>query len=128
MDSCGLGEAFFDISFQLIQIVCLNLNTNGSEDGLIHCFKEGEPCQNGREQLISQLDVLDKFDRPNPFDLITDSDVDEAENVVFRIEEDDEIILHYGENKETTLTLIYRIITFSVFYNKLLPRINASLV
>ena len=51
----------------------LNLNTNGSEDGLIHCFKEGEPCQNAREQLISQLDVLDEPDHPNPFDLITDS-------------------------------------------------------
>ena len=70
----------------------LNLNTNGSEDCLIHCFKEGEPCKNGREQLISQLDVLDEPYRPNPFDLITDSDVDEADNAVFRIEEDDEII------------------------------------
>ena len=39
-----------------------------------------------------QLDVLDKPDRPNPFDLITDSDVDEADNAVFQIEEDDEII------------------------------------
>ena len=39
---------------------------------------------NGREQLISQLDVLDEPDRPNPFDLITDSDVE--------AEEDDEII------------------------------------
>ena len=65
---------------------------NGSEDGLIHCFKEGEPCQNGREQLISQLNVLDEPDRPNPFDLITDSDVDEADNAVFQIEEDYEII------------------------------------
>ena len=70
----------------------LNLNTNGSEDGLIHCFKEDEPCQNGREHLISQLDVLDEPDRPNPFNLIRDSDVDEADNAVFRIEEDDEII------------------------------------
>ena len=50
----------------------LNINTNGSEDGWIHCFQEGEPCQNGREQLISQLDVLDEPDRPNPFDRITD--------------------------------------------------------
>ena len=66
----------------------MNLNTNGSEDGL----KEGEPCQNGREQFISQLDVLDEPDRPKPFDLITDSDVDEADNAVFWIEEDDEII------------------------------------
>ena len=68
----------------------MNLNTNGSEDGLIHCFKEGEPCKNGREQLVSQLDVLDEPDRPNPFDLITDSAVDEADNhAVFQIEEDD---------------------------------------
>ena len=63
---------------------------NGSEDGFIHCFKEDEPCQNCREQLISQLDVLDEPDRPNPFDMITDSNVDEADNAIFQIEEDDE--------------------------------------
>ena len=69
-------------SFKLCGV---NLNTNGSEDRLIHCFKEGEPCQNGGEQLISQLDVLDEPDRPNQFDRITDSDVDdEAGNAVFR--------------------------------------------
>ena len=45
------------------------------------CFKEGESCKNDREQLISQLDVLDEPDRPNPFDLITDSDVDEIIDV-----------------------------------------------
>ena len=70
----------------------MNLNTNGSQDGLIYCFKEREPGQNGKEQLISQVDVLDEPDRPNPFDLITYSDVDQADNAVFRIEEDDEII------------------------------------
>ena len=96
----------------------MNLNTNGSEDGLIHCFKEGEPCQNGREQLISQLGVLDEPDRPNQFDLITDSDVDEAYNAVFRIEEDDEIV---------DVDILYRIVIFSVFCNKRLPRVNASL-
>ena len=52
----------------------LNHNTSGSAYGcLFHCFKEGEPCQRGREQLISQLNV------------------DEADNAVFSIEEDDEI-------------------------------------
>ena len=92
----------------------LNLSTNGLEDGLMHCFKEGEPCQNGREQLISQLDVLDEpDDRPNPFDLITD--VDEADNAVFRIEEDE------------IIDVDYRILTFSVFCNKRLLRVNASL-
>ena len=59
-----------------------NLNISGSEDGLIHCFKEGEPCQNGRELLIPQLDVLDE----------QIPDVDEADNAVFRIEEVDGII------------------------------------
>ena len=59
---------------------------------MIHCFREDEPCQNGREQLISQLDVLDEPDRPNPSDMITDSNVYEADNAVFQIEEDDEII------------------------------------
>ena len=53
-----------------------------SEDGLIHCFKEGEPCQNGREQLITLTrSILSQI-----------PDVDEADNAVFRIEEDDEII------------------------------------
>ena len=72
-------NAHFSNSFKSCR---LNLNTNGSEDGLIHSFKEDEPCQNGREQLISQLDVLGEPARPNPFDLITDLDVDEADNAV----------------------------------------------
>ena len=63
--------------------------------------------------MISQLDVLDEPDRPNPFDLIIDSDVDEADNAIFRIEEDDEIIDD---------DMIYRIVTFLNFV------INASLV
>ena len=92
MDSRGLGNLFWTLISNSFKSCCLNLNTNGSEDSLIHCFKEGEPCQNGREQLISQLDVLDESDHPNPFDLIKDSDIDEADNAVFRIEEDDEII------------------------------------
>ena len=36
--------------------------------------------------------MLDEPDRPDLFDLITDSDVDDADNAVFRIEENDEII------------------------------------
>ena len=36
--------------------------------------------------------LLNEPDRPNPFDLITDSDIDEADNAVLLTEEDDEII------------------------------------
>ena len=68
--------------------------------------------------MISQLDVLDEPDRPNPFDLITDSDVDEVDNAVFRIEEDDEIID----------VDIYRIGTFSVLCNTLSGKKNRGKV
>ena len=36
----------------------LNLNTDGSEDDLIHCFKEKEPCKAEREIFKSQLSIL----------------------------------------------------------------------
>ena len=32
--------------------------------------------------------MLDEPDRPKPYDLMTDTDVDEADNAIFRIEDD----------------------------------------
>ena len=52
-----------------------------------------------------------QLDRPNPFDMITDSDVDEADNVVFRIEEDDKII----DFRQRCGILIYAPIIVSCF-------------
>ena len=59
----------------------LNLKTDGSEDDLIHCFKDAQPCASGsavlkdQVQLLKDADVLDK----NPFQTsTTDSDVEEA--------------------------------------------------
>ena len=56
----------------------LNLANDGSEDERIHCFKPKEPCHAGRQQLKSQLSVLDERNRDNPFENITDSDVEDA--------------------------------------------------
>ena len=56
----------------------LNLVNDGSEDERIHCFKPKEPCHAGRQQLKSQLSVLDERNRDNPFENITDSDVKDA--------------------------------------------------
>ena len=56
----------------------LNLANDESEDERIHCFKPKEPCHAGRQQLKSQLSVLDERNRYNPFENITDSDVEEA--------------------------------------------------
>ena len=56
----------------------LNLANDRSEDERIHCFKPTEPCHAGRQQLKSQLSVLDERNRDNPFENITDSDVKDA--------------------------------------------------
>ena len=54
----------------------LNLPADGSLDDRIHCFKEKQPCAQGRELLRSQLSIIDEnhFD---PFQA-TESDVEEA--------------------------------------------------
>ena len=56
----------------------LNLTIDGSEDSEIHCFKIGQPCKAGAEQLEAQLSVLDEPNLPNPFQVITNLGIEEA--------------------------------------------------
>ena len=56
----------------------LNIANDGSEDEIIHCFKPKESCHAGRQQLKSQLSVLDERSRDNPFENIIDSNVKDA--------------------------------------------------
>ena len=57
----------------------LNLKTDGSEDRLVQCLKEGQPCANGlymlkeKQSLLSNAEYLNS----NPFE-ITKSDTEEA--------------------------------------------------
>lgn len=44
----------------------------------IHCFKDGQPCKAAAEQLKAQLAVLDEPTLPDPFQAITNSDIEEA--------------------------------------------------
>ena len=46
----------------------LNLATDGSEDNLNHCFKEGEPCKAREKILQSQLSILTEKN-VNPFEI-----------------------------------------------------------
>jgi len=68
----------------------LNIKTDGSEDGKIHCFKENKPCEAGAELLKNQTmllnDPLNEIDA-NPFDP-TESDVEDA-NVSFNLLDED---------------------------------------
>ena len=70
----------------------LNINLDGSEDDVIHCFKESQPSAAGREMLKSQMEVSrDLEDEANHFLSInvTDSDVEEAGNEIFILVEDE---------------------------------------
>ena len=58
----------------------LNLAFDGSQDSEIHCFNEGQPCEARAEQLKAQLSLLDEPTLPDPFQAITNSDIEEASN------------------------------------------------
>ena len=58
--------------------MCHHLSVDGKEDGLIHCFKKGEPCASGQELLKTQAAILKDPER-NPFEeniLQLEDDVD----------------------------------------------------
>ena len=65
-----------DLITKSFKSCALNLPTDGSADDTIHCFKEGEPCRQGREVLRSQQSILDEPDT-NPFEL-TNSDIEDS--------------------------------------------------
>ena len=71
----------------------LNINVDGSEDDVIHCLKKAQPCAAGRVMLKSQMDVLkDLEDETNPCSSstnVTDSNIEEAGNEIFILDEDE---------------------------------------
>ena len=74
-------QSWADISADLIKksFPCcgLNLPVDGSDDDKIICFRDGEPCTKGKDMLKSQLSILLEPDE-NPFEMITESDVEDA--------------------------------------------------
>ena len=56
----------------------LNLVVDGSEDSLIHCLKEGQPCHAGLEVFNSQLSLLSQPD-VNPFQTFVPGEEDVAD-------------------------------------------------
>ena len=45
-----------------------------------YSFKKGQLCEAGAEQLEAQLSVLNEPNLPNPFQVITDWDIEEADD------------------------------------------------
>ena len=81
-----------DVISKSFKSCALNLAVDGTEDSMIHCFKKGQPCEAGSDQLQVQLSVLDEPNLPKPFIVITDSDVEEADdaNLSVAIDPDDD--------------------------------------
>ena len=76
---------------QSFKSCALNINIDGSEDDVIHCFKESQPCEAGKEMLKSQMEVSrDLEDEANPFLSInvTHSDAEQAGNEIFILDDD----------------------------------------
>ena len=70
----------------------LNIAIDGSEDELIHCFKENQPCSAGLQRLKVMANTIDD-EREDPFVSLSDSDVEqEAINELDSDDENDEII------------------------------------
>ena len=74
----------------------LNLKTDGSEDHLIHCFKEGQPCARGLDMLKGQQNLLSNAEYLNsdPFE-ITESDTEETNtnnNLIDPSDSEDDLI------------------------------------
>ena len=74
----------------------LNLKMDGSEDHLIHCFKEGQPCANGLDMLKEQQNLLSNVEylNSNPFE-ITENDTEEVNmnnNLIDPSDSEDDLI------------------------------------
>ena len=67
-----------DVIAKSFKSCSLNLTVDGSEESEFHCFKKGQPCEAGAEQLDAQLSVLNEPNHTNPFQVITDSYINEA--------------------------------------------------
>ena len=77
---------------ECIKSCALNIAIDGSEDELIHCFKENQPSSAGLQRLKVMANTIDD-EREDPFVSISDSDVEqEAINELDSDDENDEII------------------------------------
>ena len=92
MDSGGVENVRIDVIKSSFKSCALNIAIDGSEDELIHCFKENQPCSAGLQRLKVMADTIDD-EREDPFVSPSDSDVEEeAINELDSDDENDEII------------------------------------
>ena len=67
----------------------ITVNVDGSEDESIRCFKKGELCEAGLERLKATIESIEQSQVGNPFENITESDVEDASPEDLNIDHDD---------------------------------------
>ena len=92
VDSGGVENVRIDVIKSSFKSCALNIAIDGSEDELIHCFKENQPCSTGLQRLKAMANTTDD-EREDPFVSLSDSYVEqEAINELDSDDENDEII------------------------------------
>ena len=88
----AISEDMVEASFLCCAVTT---STDGSNDGSIHCFKEHQPCAEGKELLDKEMEKLRKkasntenISADDPF--ASDDDVSETENNEVCIDESDD--------------------------------------
>ena len=74
----------------------LTVALDGSEDDHIHCFKEDQPCHSGLARIKTVQHAIAQSRERDPFDGITESDVEDAapDNLVTDESDcDDELVI-----------------------------------
>ena len=74
---------------QSLSSCAITTATDGSEDANIHCFKPGQPCEEGRSVLAEKMKnfSVETNEIDDPFS--SDEDSEEAESNEVCIDEDD---------------------------------------
>ena len=68
----------------------ITISTDGSEDEKIHCFKSGQPCEEGRSVLAEKMKNFGTHSNNTDDPFSSDEDLEETDNNELCIEEDDE--------------------------------------
>ena len=58
----GWSQLAQDVVVKSFKLCTLNLAVDSSKDSIIHCFKKGQVCKSGLDQLKARLSVLDIID------------------------------------------------------------------
>ena len=91
----GLDKTMIINSFKSC---ALTVAVDGLDDGRIHCFKENQPCRAGLQRLKVVQQAMSNSRDKDPFDGITESDVEDAapDSLIIDVSDIEVIDIEYG--------------------------------